>query len=157
MRSPHGFCSPPSRSKYYFPNKLAHLAQVLRGFAGRKENILLSTAYISVNTWLALDSTDPTSALVKNSSSLLAEGCLDFERVSTICLQDRKCLVKISNILKFFSDPYHFLKREPKWQNWDKLQVKLEFSIQNLGKIRVKLEFCHVGSQCFLGQGFKNV
>ncbi len=31
------------------------------------------------------------------------------------------------------------------WQNWGKLQVKPEFSIQNWGKLQVKLEFCHVG------------
>ncbi len=34
----------------------------------------------------------------------------------------------------------------PTWQNWGKLQVKLEFSIQNWGKLQVKLEFCHMGS-----------
>ncbi len=33
----------------------------------------------------------------------------------------------------------------PTWQNWGKLQVKLEFSIPNWGKLRVKLEFCKVG------------
>ncbi len=33
----------------------------------------------------------------------------------------------------------------PTWQNWGKLQVKLEFSIQNWGKLQVKLGFCHVG------------
>ena len=35
----------------------------------------------------------------------------------------------------------------PTWQNWGKLQVKLEFSIQNWGKLQVKLEFCHVGGK----------
>ena len=30
------------------------------------------------------------------------------------------------------------------WQNWGKLQVKLEFSIQDCGKLQVTLEFCHV-------------
>ncbi len=34
----------------------------------------------------------------------------------------------------------------PTWQNWGKLQVKLEFSIQNWGKLQVKLEFCQVGN-----------
>ena len=34
----------------------------------------------------------------------------------------------------------------PTWQNWWKLQVKLEFSIQNWGKLQVKLEFCQVGN-----------
>ena len=33
----------------------------------------------------------------------------------------------------------------PTWQNWGKLQVKLEFSIQNWGKLQVKLEFYQVG------------
>ena len=35
------------------------------------------------------------------------------------------------------------------WQNWEKLQVKLKFSIQNWGKVQVKLEFCHVGTLLF--------
>ncbi len=33
----------------------------------------------------------------------------------------------------------------PMWQNWGKLQVKLEFYIQNWGKLQVKLEFYQVG------------
>ncbi len=40
----------------------------------------------------------------------------------------------------------------PTWQNWGKLQVKLEFSIQNWGKLQVKLKFCHVDSP----NGIKN-
>ena len=33
----------------------------------------------------------------------------------------------------------------PTWQNWGKLQVKPEFSMNNWGKLQVKLEFCQVG------------
>ncbi len=32
------------------------------------------------------------------------------------------------------------------WQNWEKLQVKLEFSIQKWGKLKLKLEFCPFGT-----------
>ena len=36
------------------------------------------------------------------------------------------------------------------WQNWGKLQVKLELSIQNWGKLQVKLEFCQVSIDSYL-------
>ncbi len=42
------------------------------------------------------------------------------------------------------------------WQNWVKLQVKLEFSIQNWGKLQVKLEFSQVG-QSQRGSGWVDI
>ena len=38
-----------------------------------------------------------------------------------------------------------FVNTVPTWQNWRKLHVKLEFSIQNWEKIQAKLVICNVG------------
>ena len=73
-------------------------------------------------------------------------------RVHYVILETILCLIEIASLIHFY---YLFQCKSylddlaslhvPTWQNWGKLQVKLEFSIQNWGKLQVKLEFCHVG------------